>query len=94
VSATSTQNFAGLLTPVYSKDRKTRKDEAMPYDPDFERLLQAKAHGWRPKGGFTSESARRLSPTKARDLLSESKGKQAAHRGQVRAVKRMSGEGE
>lgn len=85
-NVTSTQNAAGLLTPVYSRDRK---DKDMPYAPKFEHALEGIAHGMKP----TSASLKKISPEKARDLLSESKGKQARHRAQVRAVKQMSGEG-
>ena len=61
----------------------------MPYSPGFERALQGIAHGMEPR----SASLKKISPTKARNLLAESKQKEAKHRGQVRAVKRMSGEG-
>jgi hypothetical protein len=63
----------------------------VPYDPKFERALRGVAHGMEPR----SKSLERISPRKAKDLLNEAdEARRAKHKGQVRAVKRMSGEGE
>jgi hypothetical protein len=59
----------------------------MPYAPRFERALQGLAHGMKPQ----SESLKKISPEKAKAMLAEAKGK---HKGQIRAIRRMSGEEE
>lgn len=80
----STANAASLLTPTISREKR------VPYDPKFERALRGIEHGMKPR----SKSLRRISQREAKDLLKEADEKrQAKHKGQVRAVKRMSGEG-
>ena len=60
----------------------------MPYAPGFERALHARASG-RP---MRKKSVQRISPVKAKRMLAEAdRGRQAKHKGQVRAVRRMSG---
>lgn len=57
----------------------------MPYAPKFEHALQGIAHGWHPRKG----SLRKISPAKARAMVKEAHGK---HKGQIRAMRRISGE--
>jgi hypothetical protein len=59
----------------------------MPYAPKFERALEGLAHGMKPE----SESLKKITPGKAKAMLTEAKGK---HDGQIRAFRRMSGEEE
>jgi hypothetical protein len=59
----------------------------MPYAPGFERALHARAAG-RP---MRKKSIRRISPTKAKRMLTEAdRTRRAKHRGQARAIQRMS----
>lgn len=61
----------------------------MPYAPKFERALQGLAHGMKPR----SKSLKKISPHKARSMLSEAKSSEARsrsrHEGQLKALRSM-----
>ena len=53
----------------------------MPYSLGFQRALEGRSQGWVP----SKKSLREISPTKAKDLLSEAKVREE---GQKQAIKR------
>lgn len=61
----------------------------MPWTPEQNKVWRAIEHGWKPPAGKFED----VTPEKAKKMAHEGvKASQAKNRGQVRAIKQMSGE--